>query len=285
MDTKITVEQRASDMCENLKALSDYCIQALEAEHLSPDDLYPRNSYLNSLFIMSIAFSDGIVSLAQKGQLRAFTPLIRSLYETWINAKLIVATRSHVWAYHLMAHGETVRIEKLDRLLADGHTTAANHKVKVKEAKHIISLVKSRYKELPTIPGVVTTNRSLTRSLKLKQKCQILDYYRSLKTYLPSPTKSELMVTNYGWVYNHLSGTPHVDPLALNDLYERDAAGNWTVDVGGGQDRDYLIKLLHIAYMEQYELLRAWKYYLPVSDETIPQNLKDVFKNILDKKI
>jgi predicted RNA-binding protein (virulence factor B family) len=40
-----------------------------------------------------------------------------------------------------------------------------------------------------------------------------------------------------------------------------------------------------IAYMEQYKLLRAWKYYLPFSDKTIPQDLKDVFKNILAKKI
>jgi|GEM_PF-4288004 len=278
-------EQHAAQMCGNLKVLTDYCMQALETEHISPDALYTRKSYLNSLFIISIAFSDGVVSLAEKGQLRAAIPVIRSLYETWLNAKFIYSTRSHVWVYNLMANGEKMRIAKLNYLLADGNTTAANHKVKVAEANRHINFVKRRYKELPTIPNVITNDRTVTRSIRLREKCQILDYYRSLKTYLPPAPKSSLMVTNYDTVYSHLSGTPHVDTLALNGLYTKDTAGNWYVDVGGGEDRPYLINLLHIAFMEQYELLRAWKYYLPVSDKSVPQNLKTIFRDILARRI
>jgi Family of unknown function (DUF5677) len=276
--------QRTGQGIEELRQLCDYCNRQLEDEDITPDELIMRNRYLYGLVILSVAFSDGLVRLAEKGHLRAIIPVLRSLYETWVNAKFIYSSRSHIWVNYLILNGEKERIEKLDHLLADGNIPQDHHDKQVKKANKIINTIKRKYKTLPAIPNVLSRNleidhRVLVHMLTLRQRCQIIDYYKPPKK--KAPQSSDFMVTNYDWVYGHLSEVTHVEPSALNDLFRKDNLGRWIIDVSGGGDVDYLIRLLNIAFVAQYELLAAFKEYIAKNDKRVSDELQHIFRSKL----
>jgi Family of unknown function (DUF5677) len=279
-------EELARNYCDKLKRLCAYCMEKLESEQLTPDSLRVRTSYFHSLFIFSIAFTDGITTLCENGQLRAALPIIRSLYETWLNTKFIFACRSHIWAYYLVWNGEKQKIRKLEKIHANGDMNLEDYKKATAKARHVISALRRQHKQLPAIPNVISVptdieNRTLKNALSIRAKCQIIDYYREQSLKKPSPYGSR-MVTNYDWVYGHLSGTPHADPIELFTLYELRGKA-WYIDIGGGNDRNYMSKLLRMVYMHQYEMLRCFNYYLPVKDKDIPADITDTFKAMLKR--
>ena len=271
----MNAEAEAIANLKDLKRLSEYCGELLSTEQIFPESLYTRKSYVYSLFIFGLSFVDGITTLAERGQARSIEPLLRGIQEAWIHSMFVYATRSHIWVYYLLLQDELQTMKKRDDLQAKGMGDPGRHKIRNDEAKKFMRAVKRRYEELPLIPQIITKkNQNLeTRRLNLKEKCQIIDYYRSLK-----PTKSKLprvsQEEHYNTVYGHLSGTPHVTPLALNSLYKYDAEGNLRVDISGGQDRKYISVLLLNAYLYQYHLMKLFIENVSSNPHTIPADIK-----------
>lgn len=266
-------EEEATALLKELRRLSEFSASLLTAENIRPETLYPRKAYVYSQFIFSLALLDGIVTLAQSGQARSMIPLVRALWEGWLGVAFVYAGNSHVWTHYLQLQEELKNKKKRDELYAAGKIEdEARYKERNKEAAKIINAINRRYKELPLVPKVITKERSLTRDISLRQKCQIIDYYQSLRA-----NHSQNVTTLVEWydsVYSHLSGTAHVSVTELNALYKYDAAGNLHVDISGGADRKYLASLLLIAYLYHYLLMKVFITNISTSKQRIPDDIK-----------
>ncbi|MDB5163959.1 MAG: hypothetical protein JWS12_577 [Candidatus Saccharibacteria bacterium] len=243
-------DKEAIQLLEDLKRLSQYSADLLAADNIRPETLYTRKAYIYSQFIFSLSLMDGIITLAQQGQARSMVPLVRALWEGWAGVAFVYAGNSHVWTYYLQLQEELKNKKKRDDLYAAGKVEdVARYKQRNKEAAKIITAINRRYKELPLVPGVITAKeRSLTkRKISLKEKCQIIDHYQSLRANYSATATT--LAEWYESVYSHLSGTAHVSVTELNALYKYDNAGNLHVDISGGGDRNYLRSLLLIAYL------------------------------------
>jgi len=279
-------EQEATQRLEELKRLSQYCSELLRLENIDPTDLYSRKAYTYSLFIFGLSFVDGLITLAERGQARSMEPLVRGLQEAWINSMFVYSTRCNVWMYYLLLQDELQTAKKHRQFYADGKIEKVRYEKRSKESRRMISLIDQRYKELPLIPKVITVkDQSLhTRKLNLKQRCQIIDHYRSLK---PRKSKTTLIsqIEHYELVYGHLSGTSHVTPLALNSLYRRDSSGNLSVDISGGNDRRYMGVLLMNGYLYYYWLMRLFLDKVAADRHPIPDDIKASRRRIMAKRL
>jgi hypothetical protein len=264
----------ASQILADLSRLSEYSAAMLQSENIRPETLYTRKAYVYGQFIFSVSLMDGVITLAQQGQARAMVPLVRALWEGWLGVAFAYAGNSHVWVYYLQLQEEMTNLKKRNKLFADGKIEdEARYKDRNKEAKKIISAVKRRYKELPIVPGVIAAgNQGLERTIKLRQKCEIIDYYDSLRPkHKPATTT---LVEWYDSAYSHMSGTAHVSVTELNALFKYDAAGRLHVDISGGSDRKYLASLLLITYLYHYLLMKVFIGNISVSGQRIPDDIK-----------
>jgi hypothetical protein len=266
-----------------LKRLSEFSASLLSAENIRLETLFTRKAYVYSQFIFSLSLMDGIITLAQQGQARSMVPLVRALWEGWLGVAFVYSGNTHVWTYYLQLQEEMKNKKKRDDLYAGGKIEdEARYKERNKEAAKIINAVNRRYKELPLVPKVITKERSLTRDISLRQKCQIIDYYDSLR-----PKHSPSATTLVGWydsVYSHLSGTAHVSVTELNNLYKYDASGGIHVDISGGEDRKYLSSLLLIAYLYHYLLMKVFIGNISTSKKRIPDDIKTARRHMTAKK-
>ena len=269
------VDKRATELLGDLKRLSEYSASLLSAEGIRPESLYTRKAYVYSQFIFSLSFVDGITTLAQQGQARSMVPLVRALWEGWLSVAFVYSGNTHVWTYYLLLQEELSNQKKRDRQYAAGELDKERYELRTKEARKLIGLINRRYKELPLVPGVLTTDKErniIKHKLKLKKKCQIIDYYNSLRADY-SPTATTLTAW-YDTVYAHMSGTAHVSPTELNGLYARDEAGHLHVDISGGADRSYLCSLLLVTYLYHYLLMKVFIGNISGSRQRIPVDIK-----------
>lgn len=266
-------EAEVKQLLFDLNRLSEFSVRVLKAENIRPESLYARKAYVYSQFIFSLALLDGISTLAERGQARSMVPLVRSLWEGWLGVAFVYAGKSHVWTYYLQLQEEFKNKRKRDALYAAGKIEdEARYKERNKEAAKIISSIKRRYKELPLVPNVITKDRSLTRDISLRQRCQIIDFYQSLRAN--HNQKATTLVEWYDSVYSHLSGTAHVSVTELNALYKYDGDGNLNVDISGGSDRKYLASLLLIAYLYHYLLMKVFITNISLGKQRIPDDIK-----------
>lgn len=267
-------EDEAARLLEDLKRLSDFSMSLLTSENIRPESLYSRKAYVYSQFIFTLAMADGVITLAQQGQARAMVPLVRALWEGWVGVAFVYVSKSNIWAYYLGLQEELKNKKKRDGLYKAGKMKEADYKKRDKEATKLINFIKRRYKELPLVPGVITVNeRDLTkRKISLKEKCQIIDYYNSLKPKY-SPTATTLAEW-YDSAYGLFSGTAHASVTELNGLFKHDPDGNLHVDISGGADRKYLSSLLLVAYLYHYLLMKVFITSISTSKQRIPDDIK-----------
>lgn len=281
-----THQNEAIQRLEELKRLSQYCSDLLTQSNIDPASLYPRKSYTYSLFIFGLSFVDGMVTLAERGQARSMEPLVRGLQEAWINSMFVYSTRSNVWMYYLLLQDELLTAKKRDKLYAEGKVEEQRYQARSKESRRIVARIDRHYKELPLIPKVITTkDQSLhTRKLTLKQKCEIIDHYHSLR---PKKSKGSLVsqLEHYELVYGHLSDTSHVTPLALNGLYRRGGDGQLSVDISGGSDRRYMAVLLMNGYLYYYWLMRLFLDKVATDRHYIPDDIKAARRRMMAQKL
>jgi hypothetical protein len=278
-------EKRVTELYNLLKELNDYCIQLLNDENVQPDRLPTRKTYQYSLFVFAVSMVDGILSLSEKGQARAATLQARSLWETWLATRFIYCDRNQIWLHYLIANGEIDRLEMLADLLTGGIVTNdARHKRSVREAKKQVNYIGRRYKEFPVVPQVITSSRTFItkdpsakggyklRTLSIKHKCMIVDHYNAL---YPSRHYTSIagMLDQYEKVYWHYSNFAHVNPLELNNLFEKLPTGQWSVDISGGQKRDNLAIILKHSYLYHRELLGGFVSNLAQHNPQIPSSL------------
>lgn len=279
-------DEEAQQLLADLKRLSEYSASLLTAENIRPETLYPRKAYVYSQFIFSLSLVDGIITLADKGQARSMVPLVRALWEGWLGVAFVYATRSHVWTYYLQLQEELINRKKRDNLYSTGKIEdEKRYKNRNKEAAKIINAINRRYKELPLIPGVITTGKQslAKRRINLKEKCQIIDYYASLR-----PKHSPATTTLAEWydtVYSHMSGTAHVSVTELNGLYKYDDNGQLHVDISGGADRKYLSSLLLIAYLYHYLLMKMFITNISTSKQRLPDDIKAARRRMTAAKL
>ncbi|PID31762.1 hypothetical protein CR970_04065 [Candidatus Saccharibacteria bacterium] len=209
-------------------------------------------------------------------------PLVRALWEGWLGVAFVYAGKSHVWTYYLLLQEELKNKKKRDELYAAGEIEdEVYYKECNKEAGKTINAINRRYKELPLIPNVIVKDRSLTRDISLKQKCQIIDHYRSLRAN--HNQNATTLVEWYDSVYSHLSGTAHVSVAELKALYNYDAAGTLHVDISGGTDRKYLASLLLMAYLHHYSLMKVFIANISTSKQRIPDDIKAARRRMTGK--
>jgi hypothetical protein len=283
-----TSEQQAVEALDKLKKLSQYTMQVLRSESIQPGTLYPRKAYLHGLLIYCESFTDGVIELMTNGQARAASPLIRGIYECWVNCRFVYASRERIWTYHVVAEGEVERLRRLDSLLAKGHVSATDFRKNVRDAKKVVNLAKRRYPAMPVVPGVIAAGntRFITvssagkydiRPISLLQKCKIVDHYR------PVSHGSISMEDHYKIVYAHFSDVSHVSPRELNSLFQRTPAG-WNIDISGGQDRVFVARLLHTAFLFHYDLLTSFLRLVATSHHTIPIGLQNYSKSVVKEQ-
>ena len=282
-------EKNLTKLYDLLKKLNDHCVEILDSEQLQPDKLPTRKAYQYLLFVYAVSLIDGIISLSEKGQARAAALQARALWETWADTRFIYASRSNIWAYYLLASSEINRLDMLASLLSEGVITdISKHKQRVRITKVEINYIKRKYREWPAVPGVISprstfiaknsNNKSgyTLRSLKIKDKCKIIDYYNSL---YPSRhyTSAKGMTDQYDRVYWYYSNFVHVNPLELNNLFEQNS-GKWNVDISGGQKRDNLAVVLFHTYHYHRELLQAFTDKLAKVNKTVPSDLPQIIQ-------
>lgn len=276
-------DQEAGELLADLKRLSEFSVSLLTTENIRPETLYPRKAFVYSQFIFSLSLLDGVITLAQRGQARSMVPLVRALWEGWLGVAFVYAGKSHVWTYYLQLQEELKNKKKRDDLYAAGKIDdVARYKERNKDAVKIINAINRRCKELPSVPGVITKDRSLTRAISLRQKCQIVDYYQSLRTN--HNKNATTLVEWYDSVYSHLSGTAHVSVTELNALYKYDDTGNLHVDISGGADRKYLASLLLIAYLYHYLLMKVFITNISNAKQHIPNDIKAARRRMTGKR-
>lgn len=266
-------DDETSAILEELKKLSQFSSSLLSAENIRPETLFARKAYVYSQFIFSLSLVDGIITLAERGQARSMVPLVRALWEGWLGVAFVYSGTTQVWTYYLQLQEELKNKKKRDDFFTAGKIEdIARYKKRNKEADKIINAINRRYKQLPLVPKVISKERGLTRNISLRQKCQIIDYYASLRPKHDSTGTT--LVEWYDSVYGHLSGTAHISVTELNNLYKYDSEGNLHVDISGGADRKYLSSLLLIAYLYHYLLIKVFIGNVSISKQRIPNEIK-----------
>lgn len=276
------ITQSVSSLLVALKRLNEYTAFVLNSENIPPGSLYARNQYIYSLLGLGLAFSEAALDAAEKDHVRGAIPSLRSLQECWINGRFISCTRSHIWMYYSVLQDELRQSKKRDKLHSEGKLDEARYRVRSKEAKKISSFIKKRYVQLPLIPNVITTrDQSMSmRKLTLKEKCMVIDYYESLRSYRPK-RKSTTMVEHYGLVYNHFSETAHATPFGMNDLYKIEIDGRAYLDIHGTSDGSFAITLLLNVYLYQCELLDRFMRKVASRNKKLPQDIQDTVRGLL----
>ncbi len=278
----MTDDEKIDTILEAAKNLSKYSMELLEGGKTHPDSFYPRKKYLYSQFMLNLSFLDGVISLAPQGQLRAMVPLVRSILEIYMNIAFAYSGPSQAWFYHLILKDELAKKKKLVELHGERKVSDKDYKKRVKEISKIETIVRSRHKELPVVANVTTKSRKLDRNITLRQKCEIIDYYLSLK---PHYSAKVTMVKFYDRVYEHFSNTPHASPTELNSFYSYDESGNLQIDISGGKDRKYLASLIQTAYRYHYELTKLFLAKLTNPREHLPDNIKEEHRKVTAIKL
>ena len=148
-----------------------------------------------------------------------------------------------------------------------------------KTIEKTITYIRNRYEELPLIPNVIgTKNRDLGRVLTIRQKCEIIDYYKSQGRQITA-------VTLYDSLYNYLSNTPHASSSESDGLYDRDEFDNLTIDISGGANREYLAMLLKHTYIHQYQITKALLSLLNNPKHLLPDHLKEARREVIAMKL
>lgn len=288
-DPASSSEQQTVEALEMLRKLSNFTMEVLRSESIQPGSLYPRKAYLYGLLIYCESFIDGVIELMPNGQARAASPIIRGIYECWVNCRFAYASRERIWTYYVVCEGEVERMNRLESLLAKGHISTDDHRRNVREAKRILNLARRRYPSLPAIPGVIAANntRFLTitssgkyeiRPITLLQKCKIVDHFHSVRP------GSISMEEHYKIVYAHFSDVAHVSPRELNNLFQRTPAG-WSIDISGGQDRIFVTRLLHTAFLFHFDLLSSFLKLVATTSHPIPADLRNYSKSMVKAEV
>jgi hypothetical protein len=272
------------ELLDELKKLSHFSSELLTRENIRPETLHIRKSYVYSQFIFSLSLLDGIITLAGKGQARSMVPLVRSLWEGWLGVVFVYAGNTHVWVYYLQLQEELKNKKRRQKMYIAGEIgDLQRYNDRNLEADKIIKVIKRRYKQLPLVPTVITGDRSLERDIKIRQKCQIVDYYQSMRANYKSGGTT--LTHWYDTVYSHFSNTTHVNVTELNALYQYDAHGNLHVDISGGEDRKYLSPLLLVAYLYHYQLMKIFIGNISASGLKIPDDMKAARRRMTSKKV
>jgi hypothetical protein len=277
-------EDKVKQLIADLQVLCDYCHKILAEDNITPDTFYPRKAYVYSVFMFCLSYTDGILALAERGQAWSIVPSVRGMQEAWINTIFTYTGDSQVWLYYMILKDELQLMKKCKELVALGLSDASRSKLRDDEAAIIIGRIKKQYKELPLVPSVITAkDQRLERRLTLKEECQIIDYYHSLK---PSASKKKhiTMVEHYEMVYGHFSGIAHVKPSALNGLYRRRPDGKMYIDIKGDGDKGFVAALLVNAYLYQYQLMKVYIANISTTKRKIPDNIKLTRRRVTSAK-
>ncbi len=272
------LETTISTLLHHLKELNEYAIDMLRADTSHPDNFYPRKKYLYGQSLLSIAFSDGIATLAEKRQLRSIVPLFRSVWEIAVNIDFVRATRSDVWLYHLVLRSELDKKAQLEHVHERASITDEQYADLSQSIEKTITFIRIKYSALPVVPGVTTKSRDLTRSLTVRQRCEIIDYYK-----LQGKRVTAVML--YDSLYSYLSGTSHASATELDGLYSRDELNNLTIDISGGANKEYLAMLLKHTYIHQYQIIRVLLSILNNPKQRLPEHIKKARREIVSMKL
>lgn len=270
-------ESLSIEVSEALKMLSKYTFESLVEESIRPDNLYLRKSYNYGLFIMSQSLLDGIITLSEKGQARDMSILLRTLQETWINTFFSYAGPTHIWVYYLTLQSEKSNLKKIENLYRDGFFEKTDYLQKKAEYESHRRTIVRRYTRLPFIPGIITEmgDRNIeTRSINLRQRCQIIDFYQSGNI-------NGSFVKNYETVYSYLSEIVHVSPRGINTLFSKDENGRYSVDISGGKNRKLLMIIMVNAFLYHYDLTKNYNSSISSGRKILPNELKRHKKRLI----
>lgn len=269
-------ERLSSEVHGSLRALSTYTFARLRDESIQPDSLYLRKAYNYGLFIMSQSLFDGVITLSERGQLRDMSIILRSIQEAWVNAFFSYAGPTHVWVYYLTLQSEKSNFKKLKNLYEQGLSEEGIYLEKKRQYDSLLRLFTRRYPNLPIIPNVIseTANRSLDRTINLRQRCQIIDFYHTGNT-------TATFTRNYETVYSFLSETVHVSPRGINALFTRNQDGSYSVDISGGGNRRLLIIIMINAFLYHYDLMKNYNSSISSRRNPIPDELKQARRRLM----
>ncbi len=259
-------ERELVEAIHALKELHGYGFVLLKEMEQAKIDVYSlgRDGYLLTLFISAIAQVQGITSLADSKQFRVSYTLARTLFEIWINVRLIYCCRSLVYAKYMIMTSERKRIEMLAVLHSDGHVSDedfAKHKNRLLDIESTVALDYPKWPD--AIPEVInpakTTPVTRTKGFSLKQRCEIIDFYN--QKYHRIGKKTMTMVRLYDRLYPFFSGGSHADPIELASVI-KESPERIDVSIDGSTDVEGMVRSCRAVFAYQWEITRQVKHYI-----------------------
>lgn len=223
---------KAKNAVRLMKDISNYGFNYLQNSHFKPNSMTDKQVLVMAYFTHAQAHFDGVITLVCKPKSQPATSHLqtRALQETWINMYLMTCTDDNTWSSYLYVISEYDRMKVAKWLFADKQIDRVKLNKILAEANTLARNI-SNENPLPFIKGILdpsNTKRDLygKNPLNLREKCQIIDYYKP-------PTKADSTVLkNYDLVYKYLSKYTHQDArTVVSVVKEKDNEYMW--DIGG----------------------------------------------------
>lgn len=267
-DVKVTLD--------NLKQLNDYGYSLLEQtnDKLQSEAL-GKDGYLLALFISAVAQVQGIYVLGENRQYRVVVNQVRTLFEICVTAGLLYCHDSEIYAYFLVIHNEREKVKRVRLLHQDGIASDEQLSKFEERLKAYEDTFANMHPKWPDkIPHVISGKGDkppLERGeFKLKQKCQIIDFYSG----------NHVLEGMYDRIYPFFSDGAHANLLELSMAFN-ESATEIKVDIDGSQDFDRMYGFARSVFAWHYELIKLVKEHLIGSGDTaMPSWLQLMAKDI-----
>jgi hypothetical protein len=239
-----------------LHTLTDYGIDLLRANGTVTGVLHGRDAYLHALYVSALAQAQGIISLANDKQYRVSENLARTLFEIWVNARLLYCSRTHVYAHHFILTSEKRRLAQVDaRYNRNGSGAKILEKQKARVARRK-QFIKRRYPKWPHYINkkMDPDGRSPleTDELRLIERCVVIDHYDYCYSRI-SP-KSDTMQDHYRHLYSDLSEGSHATPMGVIRAFQVVDPDTYFVDIDGSHNPNRMQDTVKMSFIFLHEV-------------------------------
>ena len=100
----VKIPSNEQEVLRKLGKLNRYCKIIPEKEGIDFGKLQLKEQYFLTYFVYGTSFSEAVHVLLRNGKSRGGVPVLRALYESWLNIRLIYSNDDLSWVYNLYAN-------------------------------------------------------------------------------------------------------------------------------------------------------------------------------------